>query len=60
MNHGLKLALRGPEFIRDGIKALLEGQGINITAMMQNGPNTPRRSQRSSNLLNSSSKKVLR
>ena len=41
IDHGLKLALRGPEFIRDGIKALLEGQGINITAMMQNGPNTP-------------------
>src|SRR5438552_1399189 len=41
IDHGLKLALRGPEFIRDGIKALLEGQGISITAMMQNGPNIP-------------------
>jgi hypothetical protein len=41
IDHGLKLLLRGPEFMRDGIKALLETQGIDVTAIIQNGPNTP-------------------
>ncbi len=35
IDHGLKLALRGPEFIRDGIKALLGTQGIDVTAIMR-------------------------
>jgi len=37
----LKLALRGPEFIRDGVKTLLENQGVNVSALMQGQPNTP-------------------
>lgn len=41
IDRALKLALRGPEFIRDGIKGLLEAQGLNVTALMQGEPATP-------------------
>lgn len=41
IDHGLKLALRGPEFIRDGIKTLFATQSINVTAIMQNESNIP-------------------
>lgn len=41
IEHGLKLALLGPAFIRDGITALLGTQGINVAAMLQNEPTTP-------------------
>lgn len=41
IEHGLRLALRGPEFIRDGIKTLFATQGINVTAIMQNEGNIP-------------------
>jgi hypothetical protein len=36
IEHGLKLALRGPDFIRDGIKALFATQGISVAALVQN------------------------
>ena len=41
IDRGLKLILRGPEFLRDGLKALLETQGVNVSALMQNEPNVP-------------------
>jgi hypothetical protein len=41
IERGLKLVLRGPEFLRDGLKALLETQGVNVIALMQNEPNVP-------------------
>lgn len=41
IDRGLKLVLRGPEFLRDGLKALLETQGVNVSALMQNEPNVP-------------------
>lgn len=41
IDHALKLALRGPAFIRDGVRTLLESQGVKVSAPMQGQPNTP-------------------
>jgi hypothetical protein len=41
IDHALKLALRGPAFIRDGVKTLLESQGVNVSAPMLGQMNTP-------------------
>jgi len=41
IDRGLKLVLRGPEFLSEGLKALLETQGVNVSALMQDEPNAP-------------------
>jgi len=40
LDNAVKLALRGPEFIRDAVKTLLETQEIDVSTLMQGQPNT--------------------
>ena len=41
VDRALRLALRGPEYIRDGVKTVLENQGLNVNALMYDQPGTP-------------------
>jgi len=41
VERALQLALRGPEYIRDGVKTFLENQGLNVNALVHDQPDTP-------------------